>query len=278
MQGAITGHSPVVNDWPVSTDLEHLVEKYKYAFQSTEKIAFGLIKLSLLCLWERILGSVRAFQIACRTMMIIVALWMLAFFGATIFQCGTNWQLNWAPIGVFLTQCSNTLDMLTVFTATDLLTDFVIMLMPTPIIWSLSLPIRKRLGIMSLFMVALLYVRAAVNFYRAPTDFQSPSTIGAGIARMYIYLTTSYDKEDNPDFIADFTLFILWSEIEVNVAMLVCCMPVLAPVIGKARDTIRSVVRCGASKWTLLSADHKHSSTIRVPSHWPDMAKYSEHP
>jgi hypothetical protein len=50
---------------------------------------------------------------------------------------------------------------------------------------------------------------------------------------MYAYLTTSYDKEDNPDFIADFTLFITWSEIEVNVGMIVCCMPVLAPVVRR---------------------------------------------
>jgi hypothetical protein len=49
---------------------------------------------------------------------------------------------------------------------------------------------------------------------------------------------TSYDKEDNPDFIADFTLFILWSEIEVNVAMIVCCMPVFGPVLGQWRDTL----------------------------------------
>ena len=66
----------------------------------------------------------------------------------------------------------------------------------------------------------------------------SHSTIGAGVARTYIYLVTSYDKEDNPDFIADFTLFILWSEIEVNVAMIVCCMPVFGPVLGQCRDTL----------------------------------------
>lgn len=66
----------------------------------------------------------------------------------------------------------------------------------------------------------------------------SHSTIGAGVARTYIYLVTSYDKEDNADFIADFTLFILWSEIELNVAMIVCCMPVFGSVLGQCRDTL----------------------------------------
>jgi hypothetical protein len=67
---------------------------------------------------------------------------------------------------------------------------------------------------------------------------------------MYIYLVTSYDKEDNPDFIADFTLFILWSEIEVNVGMIISCMPTWGPVIGRCRDAL---VRAGFSKWLLLS-------------------------
>ncbi|KAJ5630200.1 Carboxylesterase type B [Penicillium longicatenatum] len=43
---------------------------------------------------------------------------------------------------------------------------------------------------------------------------------------------------DNPDFIAGFTLFILWSEMEVNVAMIVCCMPVFGPVLGQWRETL----------------------------------------
>jgi hypothetical protein len=109
-----------------------------------------------LFLWKRLLGQLQPFRGACWAMIAVITLWMAAFFFATVFQCGTHWELNWAPIGVFLTQCSNTLNMLTVFTATDLLTDFIIMLMPTPIIWGLRLPIEKKIGVLSLFMVALL--------------------------------------------------------------------------------------------------------------------------
>ena len=59
---------------------------------------------------------------------------------------------------------------------------------------------------------------------------------------MYIYLVTSYDPASNPDFIADFTLFILWSEIEVNVAMIVSCMPVLTPIATRLRDGVLAVL------------------------------------
>lgn len=68
----------------------------------------------------------------------IIIAWSLTFFFATLFQCGVNWELNWAPIGDFLTKCTDTLDMLTVFTATDILTDFMIMAMPIPMVRELA--------------------------------------------------------------------------------------------------------------------------------------------
>ncbi|PYI02706.1 hypothetical protein BO78DRAFT_422270 [Aspergillus sclerotiicarbonarius CBS 121057] len=232
IQGAITGHSQVVDDWPVTSPLEHLAQKYKYAFQTTEKITFGLIKLSILFLWKRMISPIRWFQVSCWVMIGVVIAWMIAFFFATVFQCYTQWAWNWAPISFFLTQCTNTLDMLTVFTATDIVTDVIIITMPVPIIWQLHLPTIKKVGLTGLFMMGLF-------------------TIGAGIARMYIYLVTSYDKEDNPDFIADFTLFMLWSAIEVNVGMIVCSMPVCAPVVSKFRDCI--VIRLGSKGSSHLS-------------------------
>jgi len=62
-------------------------------------------------------------------------------------------------------------------------------------------------------------------------------TIGAGIARLFYYMVADYDKEDNPDFIADFTLFFLWSVIEANVAIFCCCMPCLLPIFAKVQKT-----------------------------------------
>ncbi|KAJ5928272.1 hypothetical protein N7466_007228 [Penicillium verhagenii] len=230
IQGAITGHSEVVDDWPLTSPLEHLVEKYKYAFQIMEKMTFGLIKISILLLWKRMISPIRSFQTCCHVMIGVVIAWSIAFVFATVFQCGLNWSWNWAPITLFLTQCSNTLNMLTVFTATDIATDIVIIVLPVPIIWKLHLPTAKKAGLTGLFMLGLF-------------------TIGAGIARMYIYLVTSYDKQDNPDFIADFTLFMLWSAIEVNVGMIVCSMPVCGPVAAKIRDGFTTVLGLKHTKY-----------------------------
>lgn len=97
-----------------------------------------------------------------------------------------------------------------------------------------------------------------------------------------MYLITSYQKENNPDFIADFTLCILWSEIEANVAMIVCCMPTLGPVIGKCRDCLGPYLRSTPfSRWLisldrsklsndteLMDASKMKSFPSRGPSHY----------
>ncbi|KAI0915157.1 hypothetical protein F4823DRAFT_630267 [Ustulina deusta] len=231
IEGAITGHSLVVNDLPVTNDLEILIQKYKYAYQTTEKIVFGLIKITLLLLWKRLFGRSRALIILCYVMIAVVAAWTVAFFFETVFQCGTNWTLNWAPIFVFLTKCTASLDVLTVFGVTDVLTDLIIIAMPIPLIWTLQMPIRKKVAVTGIF---------ALGFF----------TIGAGIARLYYYLATSYNQADNPDFIGDVTLTLLWSTIELNVAMTVCSLPVLGPIFGRLRDKIVLLSRrSGITSW-----------------------------
>ncbi|KAI1413762.1 hypothetical protein F5Y13DRAFT_188732 [Hypoxylon sp. FL1857] len=225
-RGAITGQS---------SDVEHLAY-FKYAFLTTEKITFGLIKLSLLFLLKRIFGPSKRVVRHCWFMIGVISAWSVSFFFATVFECGIQWSWNWAPIDIFQAQCTKTLKMLTVFTTTDVLTDFVIMFMPVPLIWNLHISTKKKLGVTSIFMVGLF-------------------TIGAGIARMHIYLVISYGQEDSLAFIADFTLAILWSEIEANVAMVVCCMPTLVPVIGKLNNGLTSrLCPTRLGQWSILSA------------------------
>ncbi|KAI0854094.1 hypothetical protein F5Y00DRAFT_256594 [Daldinia vernicosa] len=213
VEGAITGHSLINSDnKSITSDLEHTAQKYKYAFQITEKLAFGLIKLSLIFLWKRLFGPAKYFTRICWFMIAVTSGWSLSFFFATIFECGTNWTWNWAPIAIFLNQCAGTPIMLSVFTGMDLLTDLIIMFMPVPLIWGLRMPIKKKMGVTSILVLGLF-------------------TIGTGAARMYFYIISAYDVDDNPDFLSNFTLFILWSDIEANVAIVICYMPTLTPVL-----------------------------------------------
>ena len=67
-------------------------------------------------------------------MIALTITWSLAFFFTMVFQCGTDWNLDFGPILPFLSECTNTLDMLTVFTATDIVSDLLIIAMPIPMV------------------------------------------------------------------------------------------------------------------------------------------------
>jgi hypothetical protein len=150
------GHSPVAEDRPLNTGLEQLAQKYKLAFQVTEKVALGLIKLSILCLWNRIFGQTKKFTIFCRIMIVVTIAWTVAFFFATLFQCGTHWARNWESMKIFPPKCTNAAALAAAFTSTDVVTNLVIILMPVPIIWRLQMRTKRKVGITAIFGVGLL--------------------------------------------------------------------------------------------------------------------------
>ena len=101
------------------------------------------------------------------------------------------------------------------------------------------------------------------------------SAIGAGVARMIMYLVTSYGTLSHPFVLVqanpslqkerririsyvrrpwyrhlhasliipteDFTIFLLWSLIELNVAMICACLPTLRPMASKMPHSLKSV-------------------------------------
>ncbi len=66
--------------------------KNEYAFQIIEKLAFGVVKLSIIFLYRRIFVG-RIFNIASWAMIAIVSAWSLSFFLATICECNPR-ELN----------------------------------------------------------------------------------------------------------------------------------------------------------------------------------------
>ncbi|KAK6953910.1 hypothetical protein Daesc_003872 [Daldinia eschscholtzii] len=226
-EGAIGGHSIIKGTLPEPSDLENTAQKYKYIFQVIEKPAFGLIKLSLIFLWKRLFKPAKYFSAVCWVMIVITSGWSLSFFFATLFQCGTKWKFNVADVKTFRNECNSSPSMIAAFTGLDLLTDVIIMFMPVPLIWGLRMPTRKKASVTGIFILGLL--------------------------------------AENPDFIGNFTLFILWSVIEVNVAIIVCCIPTLTPVLeGYYHSLVVLLSRVRPKKWrlSLLSRDTGESSNI----------------
>ena len=68
-------------------------------------------------------------------MIVFTSGWSIAFFFATVFQCGTDFSLNWAPLIPFFTECGakvNTFTVMTLYATMDVIGDIIIICLPIP--------------------------------------------------------------------------------------------------------------------------------------------------
>ncbi|KAJ5731887.1 hypothetical protein N7493_003368 [Penicillium malachiteum] len=102
--------------------------------------ANGLIKLSSIFLYRRIFvtGQEKLFNILSWILIVVCALWTVAFFFATVFGCGRHFDYPWGPL-VEISSC-NTNIRLEGLMISDLITDLFVWILPVPMV-NLGLPI-----------------------------------------------------------------------------------------------------------------------------------------
>ncbi|KAL8803804.1 MAG: hypothetical protein Q9182_002936 [Xanthomendoza sp. 2 TL-2023] len=111
----------------------------------------------------------------------------------------------------------------------NLTSDVYILLLPIPMIWALHLPIRKRVGVMTIFATGSLYVNLQTNqlFHNADPVFASAcagSLAGLVIRGKY---------NGNTDFAYYTNLLTITSVIELNIGLICACMPASAAILRK---------------------------------------------
>ena len=131
-----------------------------------------LTKVSLLLLYYRIFGVVKKFRIAIYvSLFIVVAYWIpctiIAFLGCTPFE--RNWNK---------TIPGSCVDLVTFFRwngICNLLIDFLILLLPLPMVWTLNIPVRQRLELTGIFALGLLYANS--SFFHTETNALTASAL-----------------------------------------------------------------------------------------------------
>lgn len=73
--------------------VEHMMD---YAMEVTEKLAYGSVKMSLLFFFRRVFGVFPRFRTINDMMIVVVALWTVAFLLAGVFICGAHPERYWA--------------------------------------------------------------------------------------------------------------------------------------------------------------------------------------
>ena len=111
--------------------------KIEYAFFMMQPLALGLTKLSFIYFYRRIFlngTSETAFNLATIIAIGIVASWMISFFFAYMFICGSHPSVYWESIKASSAHCFKTRVALNGFAISDFLTDAIVLLLPIPMV------------------------------------------------------------------------------------------------------------------------------------------------
>ncbi|TGO89903.1 hypothetical protein BPOR_0088g00130 [Botrytis porri] len=171
--------------------------------------ALGFVKLSLILFYRRVFtrNAAPRFNIVTWFMILIIIIWTLSFFFSILFICGTDFSAYWTSTIVEKAHCVDT-DMLhNAFAISDVVTDFVIISLPVPMIFGLHLTVARKIGILAIFSLGAL-------------------TIAASIVRMIVFIqatAVNYDPHADFEFICTSGLY--WSLIESSLGVIAACLP-----------------------------------------------------
>ena len=112
--------------------------------------AIMAIKFSILYLYHRIFFVVRSFTITLWAVGIFIICYCIMQSFASIFQCMPIYS-NW-EVGVEH-YCINVDLGATILAALNVLTDFVILILPMPLLYKLQKPLKQKLQIMGIFLL-----------------------------------------------------------------------------------------------------------------------------
>ena len=104
-------------------------------------VTLATIKMSILFFYRRIFRG-RAFDIASWVLIGVVAAWAITFFIAILAACGTSIAANFQTLNALKGECVNTFDILIALAVSDVAVDLAILIMPIPLVSSLTISIR----------------------------------------------------------------------------------------------------------------------------------------
>lgn len=130
------------------------LDQFSFMIQLTTKIAAFFIKSSILAFYVRIFRGGWFCKVAWACV-ILNGAWSIAFFFATLFQCHpisaawkSNPQLN-------TQQCVHATKLYLSASISSAIFDFVLILLPQPVLWRLQMPLRKKMAISAIFLLGL---------------------------------------------------------------------------------------------------------------------------
>lgn len=182
-------------------------------------LALSLTKISLLFMYRRIFSISRRMRVIIVTTIVLVAAWMVTLFFAELFQCSTKFWANWGSSYDIRTQFNKTTMIVFAVCLTDSIFDLTILVMPIPLIcpkssllesdvklicwqiWQLRLSTGKKVGLLSIFLLGVVYVCSYLLTHNNPLTVRS--TVTASLVRLGLVIPlvfTLYETDVNHRF------------------------------------------------------------------------------
>ncbi|KAJ2998600.1 hypothetical protein NUW58_g272 [Xylaria curta] len=184
--------------------------KLLIAVQILWAFSMTFVRLSILTLYIYIFSSHKRFRLACYLMMIISLLWDTGD-TLTVFLLCRPLAYNWDKVNV-AGVCGNLDAAYLAVHASNFAIDTSIALLPTPVLWNLQIPLKKKIGITAIFALGAL-------------------VCAISIARIALYqLIVEYGQND---FTWSGTTLYIFTGVEPLIACTISCLPLLRPVGGR---------------------------------------------
>ncbi|KAK3936525.1 integral membrane protein [Diplogelasinospora grovesii] len=195
--------------WTIGDDMVPYLESF-YASMLVYNAAIVTVKISIVLMYRRIFNVGKHMQRATLATLIFLCAWGVALV-VTLSQVCIPARAFWEPENVpGGGKCMPLVPVFFVPAVINMITDFIIFLMPLPAIRQLQLPLKQKI-ILSLILCLGLFT-CVISIVRL-------STLDAAA-------TSSDSTWDN-------TEAALWSYLELTIAIIAACLPTLRPFMGR---------------------------------------------
>ncbi|KAF2454427.1 hypothetical protein BDY21DRAFT_374041 [Lineolata rhizophorae] len=229
-------------------EIAMLAGQIEYTSYIIDVVNLALTKLSLIFFYRRIFCTPSArtayFNIFTLVMAVIVGLWGIIMVFVFIFQCGTHMNVLWDGTSEQENVCVETLPLMFGFSLTDMIFDFVILLMPLPKVWHLQLTVSRK--------ISLCFVFALGGF----------ACIGALMRLVWVIYAWKGDFDPTLDPIIVVTTGLWWSMLESGIAAVAACALTLRILF--TRRALESVVNSIRSAVSLASMGSQQASQAKI--------------
>ncbi|KAL8967611.1 MAG: hypothetical protein Q9183_002828 [Haloplaca sp. 2 TL-2023] len=190
-------------------------QKLLFAYYIQYGLQFQLVKISILLFYRRVFPKVATstkWAVAWYATLALVLVVLVVGQATMIFQC--------SPVSYFWTRsgngsCINLQATFYSMSALTILTDIAILCLPMPIVWKLQMETRKKIGVIGIFL------------------------LGGFVCLATIMRTVYVDQIDTADPTWG-TESAIWATVEVAMAIVCGCLPVLAPLMRTQMQSLRS--------------------------------------